>query len=879
MINKFIFLFSLWIYLFLSSYIINGQTHITGKVQEELTHKPVEFAYVTLQRIPDSVSVAFSQTKETGVFDITFTPKQGQLYYLSISHISYKKNTYLLDLAQTPQSKINISLTPYDFILNEIQVVKKISIREQGDSTRYKMSAFVKGNENNLEEVLKKMPNIRVLENGDIFFKNKRVEKIFLDGDDIIGNTYQLATRSINPNLLNEVQVVENFSENRLLQQIAQSDKTILNLTVKEEMKTLFLGTVDIGLGIQRHNVLSSLFSYHKKFKAFSVISSNNVGINKIELTNENFSINSFDESPAIQQKITPFLATERPFARYLNSPLENINNEKIASFNLATNLIKDLKITTNLTYYKDNLNFQNNRYSKFLGNSPFSYQQNDTLRQNPSFLKIGMNITYNWSKNVALSYKVISSAKNINANQNTSFFNDNERTQITPSSNIDLGNFAQYFDLTYKLNNTNALNLSFQHKYGQNKDFLSTTLNPLLAFKLANNDTINQTITQQNKVYSGQLKWLFGNKRWKLEQHIGFLSGEVDNFNGSIGLTKRNEGSFELSQKVSYYRSIALLKWKSFEISGKLELDYLQTTLNNTVDEKYALQSKFVLSYRLDDLNKFILSYNRSTSPISNHYLFNNYLVSDFRTSQKGNRNDGLLFDEQKQLSFNYIFSDVLDKKMTFSSNFFIVQYDKYWGMSNYEIQPQFTTSTLINTPNVYTLGINLFFEKLIFPLSGNIKIDIRFLQNRFEQIINENAQISNSYSPIVSIKHITALNSPFNFEIGGTYKYTALKFSQNQLIQSFTNSSAFLNANYRNKKYFLSISVENNWVNSNGYFFLKASANYKFSDKMTVSIEGVNLLNKTSFQMIDITPSNYSETIYSLIPSYSLFHLKYSF
>ncbi|MFT4033585.1 MAG: hypothetical protein QM669_14290, partial [Siphonobacter sp.] len=371
--------------------------------------------------------VAFAQSDESGKFALTFRPEVGRNYFLKVSHISYQM--VLLPLALDDPKPIKIIMHSGSLILNEVQITASTPVREQNDSTRYKVDAFRNGSEQTLEEVLKKMPNVRVEDNGDIYFKNIKIEKVLLEGDDLIGNAYQLATRSINPSMLDEVQAIENFSENKRLQKIEQSAETVLNLTVKDDRKTLLFGSLNVGVGPQRYNGIGNLFSYSKAVRSFAILSANNTGIRRLELSDANALVLT-DNRPATDLLIKPYAQTSQPFPRNLNTPLENINNERVATLNATFSAAKSLKITTNLSLLKDWVQAGRSQSYQFIGNTSLSYQQTDSLTQQPSLAHLRVQINYDISAQTGLHYQGTGGLKNIDLTQTTQFVTEGESRQ-----------------------------------------------------------------------------------------------------------------------------------------------------------------------------------------------------------------------------------------------------------------------------------------------------------------------------------------------------------------------------------------------------------------------------------------------------------------
>lgn len=864
---------------------IQAQTlSFQGQVREQTTQVPIQAASVLVCRTADSLIIAFVRTDATGRFTIGFVPEAQQTYFIKVTHISYHEAIHPLSLTVTPIPAVDILLTPGSLVLKEVQVTAQIPVREQGDSTRYKVDAFRNGAEQTLEEVLKKMPNVRVEENGDVYFKNKRVDKVFIDGDDLVGNAYQLATRSINPAVLNEVQAIENFSENKLLRKIEQGDKTVLNLTVKDNRKTRLFGVADGGLGPQRYNGIGNLFSYSKNMKAFSVLSANNIGTRRLDL-NDNAATVLTDDRPTSEQLIRPFAQTARPFSRNLNSTLENLNNERVATVNVAVEPIKTLKITANLSLLKDKVQGGRTQLYQLIGDAPLRYQQADTLRQQPALAHLRLQANYELNKRTAVLYKGIIGAKTITLDQTTQFRSEAVASRFPQQFVNQLQDNRHVLELTHKRSDTQAVVLSLQATDTRLTEQYNAWLNPaLLTAALtdtaAGTSLFNQVINQHNQLYSGQLRWLYGTKTRKFEQQIGYtdnrFSADIQQQNGGLPVSN---SALSLNRQTIFSRTTGKITWPTVEVTGMLQLSYVRSVMNELPDSRSLIQANATLSYRLTSLSRLVLAYDRQVTPVSNTYLIDQTVVTDFRSAQRGYR--GVLFDERNQVSLTYLFTDVARRRMTLLISSFATRSNNFWNLADLRFSPDYSITSLINTPNVYTLGLISTLEKLVYPLSGNIRVGATMIQNQTRQYVNGQLRDTHLFTPTLTAKYISVFESPFNVEIGGTYKPTLLMATQNDqsFRQTFATANGYAQFFYRRKVYQLNTTVEANRIQQNNYLFLKASATWQLTPKLTLRAEAMNLLNHTTYSQVALTPTTYSVGVYPLLPSMTLLYARYNF
>ncbi|NJN35112.1 MAG: hypothetical protein HC817_13515, partial [Saprospiraceae bacterium] len=198
------------------------------------------------------------------------------------------------------------------------------------------------------------MPNFSVDADGSVFYKNKRIEKILVEGDELTGQNYEVATRTLNPEMVTEIEAIENYLDNAILKKIKKGDQTILNLKMKSIKK--ISGSLELGVGINGHNSQMTILGMIDKWKSLSYLTFNNVGIQRINLKNNQDpfgSTNTWTRAAGLQKRLE--LSTF--FPNNLGIEQENINGEKIASTNHTFSLGKSIKLTSNFIGVSDKRN------------------------------------------------------------------------------------------------------------------------------------------------------------------------------------------------------------------------------------------------------------------------------------------------------------------------------------------------------------------------------------------------------------------------------------------------------------------------------------------------------------------------------------------
>ena len=120
---------------------------------------------------------------------------------LLFNHISYEKVSQRLTLKESEndnplQRKVDVQLTPKSIFLKEVNV-KANPLRQRGDTLSHNLASFLGKGDVTLEDGLKRLPGVDVSQNGGISYMGKPISQFNIEGMDLLGGKYNLATRNI----------------------------------------------------------------------------------------------------------------------------------------------------------------------------------------------------------------------------------------------------------------------------------------------------------------------------------------------------------------------------------------------------------------------------------------------------------------------------------------------------------------------------------------------------------------------------------------------------------------------------------------------------------------------------------------------------------
>ena len=235
-------LFLLTILLCLVAVCSPAQVNVTGEVIDREMNEPLAGASVIVKG-PDGKIKKFATSKSDGHFSISI-PSVASCR-LEVSMMGYARKSVALDSVGFP---LTVYLEPGAIQLKEV-AVKADRIREQGDTVTYNVSTFAQGQDRSIGDVLKRMPGIDVEKSGKIKYQGEDINKFYIEGADLLGGKYGVATNGINHEDVGAVEVMENHQPMQVLSGLSFSDKAAINLKLKNKAKATWSFHGDAGGG------------------------------------------------------------------------------------------------------------------------------------------------------------------------------------------------------------------------------------------------------------------------------------------------------------------------------------------------------------------------------------------------------------------------------------------------------------------------------------------------------------------------------------------------------------------------------------------------------------------------------------------------------
>ena len=219
-----------------------AQVNVSGTVVDKDSNEPLTGASVIVKGADGKIK-KYATSKGDGGFAMSLPSVAG--CRLEVSMMSFAKQSIPLDSVSFP---ITVQLEPGTTLLKEV-TVKADRIREQGDTITYNVGSFAQQQDRSIGDVLKRMPGIDVANNGKIQYQGEDINKFYIEGSDLLGGKYGIATNGISHEDVGAVEVMENHQPMQVLSGISFSDKAAINLKLKNKAKATWSFHGDAGGG------------------------------------------------------------------------------------------------------------------------------------------------------------------------------------------------------------------------------------------------------------------------------------------------------------------------------------------------------------------------------------------------------------------------------------------------------------------------------------------------------------------------------------------------------------------------------------------------------------------------------------------------------
>lgn len=690
---------------------ICAQRIVEGVVTDVGGH-PVSAAIIKTVDAITKKTLHFCQTDAKGKFAIT--AQEGNI--LSISAISYKKQELKVSMDMPAQ---HITLEEDIKTLSEITVKAK-PIKIKGDTIQYLLTTYKKAGDRTLGDVLAHVPGFAVnKENGEIRYEGKSISNFYIEGMNLMGGKYGLATKSLPQDDVATVEVMKHHQPIRVLDDFTYSDDNAINIRMKQGAKAHWMTTYSGGVGLKSHGGLWNFETFAMRlkpsFQAILTYKTNNTGKN---IRRETDKLLSFDE---LQSPLTAMITLPSPSLLLLKGR-SFFNRSHAVSLNALQRIDENSQVSVQVTFANDRNEATSLRHSDFYSNKGIK-----TIENRKQYLEK--------SNDLFAKIKYENNAKNhYLKNELSGDFSWNKQWLNEQGTNPHkmMGNLPIY---------TLKDNFSIMKKYGkrlvtlQSKNIMDVRPQQLYV------DSLVQSMNQHYYETDTDVRGSFRIGRFILSGQIGVNAGEhrfASDLTGvpdSIGLLM-GKSNFTFARFYATPSVEYIVRDLDFMLSGDMSYNHYKYSLDNG-DSKYLLSPNLRIRWKATATWTFSADASINSMQINVAQFYPTLVLQDYQYMSKGLSYYNL--SKEKSLGVGAVYSDALKGssiRLRITRSFGTSPYtptQDYVG--NYIIESLTPESTKYNSWSMFLMG-----SQGIGFLKG--KLNVNALYNAMNSYMVQNRQ-----------------------------------------------------------------------------------------------------------------------------------------
>lgn len=876
--------------IILCSSNVIAQTKISGVVKAD-NGELVISASVILKDTTGKI-ISYTYSNGFGKFDLS-TNNKGK-YNLIANSMGFEQKNIEISINDSDILDVVFNLKPKINELKEVIVTSARPITIDGDKIIYDVKSFLQGNEQTVEDLLKKIPGLNIDANGTIKVGNQEIEKVMIDGDDMFEKGYKILTKNMPVSPLDKVELLQNYSNNKHLKGIENSDKVALNLTLKEDAKRVWFGNILAGYGLfsaNRYEAKINLMNFGKKNKYYFLTNLNNIGFDAIGDIDNLIRPQRINEPGSIGDnqtiKKTLGIGTDLP---NLKKRRVNLNNAEMLSLNSIFTLSEKVKLKTLGFLNTDEIDFIRNGFQTFsVENTTFTNTEDFVGRkvQLTGFGKV--DLTYDISKTKTFEYTGKFNKTNEKNRSNLLFNNDLLNERLNANNQL----FDQKVVYTNKFKDKKVFLLS--SRYINEKTPQNYSVNQFIFSDLFTENANNTKQFSENQMqFVGIEAHLLDKKKNGdlLEIKIGNQL-RIDDLNTTFELLQNEknlafpndyQNNLTYTTNDLYLSAKYRFKLKNFTLLTQADAHQLFNQLVNfdtkSKQNPFFIMPKIGLDWKINNKNKILTSYTFNTTNAGVLDVYSGFVQTGFRSFSKG-------LEEFNQLNsssaiLNYTYGSWGDK--FFANTFILYSKNNDFFSTNSIIAQNYSQSEKIIIKDREFLSISSSIDRYFKPIKSNLKINLGATKTNFKNIVNNsNLREVKNYNADYGFELRSGFRGFFNYHIGSKWNYNEVETT---IKNNFTDNMSFLDLSFMfSAKFNIQVQSERYFFgnldkNNNKYYFLDLETRLVVEEnKLTFFLSGNNLFNTETFRNYSISDINISQTEYRLMPRYVLLKMEYRF
>lgn len=846
-----------------------AQEQISGKVVDD-KGKPVVMANVMVY--PDSLAKQpmemYAVTDSKGTFHFSSVPMHPA--WLHVRSLGYE--SYVMKYVQS-QSLYKITLHAKSQELGEVVVKGNYSgIKTRGDSVIFDVNHFKTGAEENVSDVLRRLPGMEVSETGKVKYEGRNIDKILVNGNDVMSTGSGMMLNGLPADVVSGAEILRNWNDGTLASSLRNADRrTALNIKTSESMR--LTTKLDAGGGIlNKYQAKFTSLLIGKKGSLSAALSSNNLGKEILSLEDYIGSIiglGGLSSSGVSQMQLSE---EESAMLTPPSNVYRNTNSALILNGAYAPSRKLDLKVGILL-----NKSIMNafDRNSSFYYASSLQTENNDSTKKDNGTASANVRIKWQPSSKLEFLSSTFIKLSNYSATQQMSYWGNN-RMDLEESKKLKKNDFRQSLQVTGNFGKTSLYALMIMGCKSQGEK-LNVVNDSLLLPTYYVQETgfygVHSYLSTDSYLYA-----LEAGGKWSLSKGYSVALALRHDYNKdklcaedySLG-DNNEEGIYRKSSgSVIFEKAYGMLRFKVNASLTKNRYERSTESASNSVRFNYNSLLRLVFSPK----SELILTGSRETSQIGLNKQADFPIHISYDNIQQASAIHSP-FINKDAYSFHYRLINNYSNLLLFVSGMY--SKTKGEGLANVIQQGIARTVTYTDRGNEEWMSFHGVVTKGLghWPIDANLRLS--WTQSRVTSSLNDIRFNTTVHMPKGEISFVTRFKSIFNFDLGSLYKksiYTSYAGRQKHSEQYETHLYTYFKYDHFKGSIRYAISKTKGSglerVSSNVGF--QVSYNFK---KFQFTLSGDELLHLRKNNWLTVNSSSYSTTTsyYMRMPGYLLF------
>lgn len=855
--------------------VVVGQPTIRGTVRDQ-SSKPIPFCNVFLER--NTVVQMVTATREDGQF--VLEPGDTGRYQLVATSIGYKKYREALWLG--PSSvEVDVTLFPDTVLLDQVVVQGDSPIKIKGDTVVYDATYFAKDNDVVLADLLGKLPGITVDEKGKVKFQGKEVSKIKIEDDDLFDKNYSILTKNLSADLIEQVEVLQNYSDNRLLKNIEDSEEVAINLKLKSDRKGQLFGDVRGETNLQsRYDANVNLVSFTDKWKAYALSSANTIGTDPTGDA-EALLTGSTARIPGGEVSSDYLVPVAKPYIAEFKRDRYFFNQALLTSLHGIYRPSKKLKLTLQGYGYRDENKFYvANRLDYFTPTDTVRFDEFANSDNEERIGSVTAAVDFDDAKDLTVRYKfrmdlgdgLLQQQGNLN------------QQDVVEELSSDVTRQDHLLTITKRASPRAALSVDL--RYMTDKRPQRYTVDGNLVndyFAAPPSDTLFQTNEMRTRFWGGELNYYQLVKHGKVSFRAGF-DWMQQNVESALSLPSSflAGNDLTLTQRKSYAEGYYAWKGGPVVLTPGAAVQVVDVAVSDRSTSPFVFfNPRLGLRWKLSERSKFAALYaiNQPTSTVPQ--LTPNAILEDYNVIAV--HDDGFRTFPTRTLLLSYDLGN-WTSGFALATTVYHKEVDGDY-LVNADIEPNYVATIMNSIAGRKLSSVSVQIDKFFRSIKTNLKVDWNYSRSDFVTSVDDVTAPTLSSNHKLDISLRTAFPGMFN--VHGGHVLNAAKTNSGLIAASnfssliyldgyITGFSSRLNLVLHVERYAL-LSVESTPV----FYFLDFTTRFKLkgNSDITLLLKGRNLLDEQTFGQRFVSYQSISLTVNKLIPRFVMAGVEFRF